>query len=322
MAIEFCCEHCGKLLTTSDDKAGWKARCPQCGDVLVVPTAEFAGVSAPQAEAHDETTQDRHQCPLCGMTLTASERHCPACGESVPWTKSSGRQQPRRMEAGEVLSAAWSVFGQHFGLLVVANLLVALLLCVAVIITVSAPLVMLALLDGPQKEQAYGLFLAAITAIPCLLAGVYVYLAPGLARIFLGVSRGEQVTLNALFTTGTRCWGRALMILLGYYLLVGLGLMLCVLPGIMLMLRFWPVLYVLVDEDLPALECFSRSAEITRHNWETMLLLGILSLLIELAAQLLCGLLIIAIHPLMMLVFSTAYVKLAGQEPVFVGSQR
>lgn len=316
MAIEFCCGHCGKLLTTSDEKAGWKARCPHCGDVLIVPTAEFVSLSAPEAPAATETPLEKRRCPLCGTLLSAAEQRCPACGESLPRARFTDRQQSRRIQPGEVLSAAWNAFGQHFGLLVSANLVVALVLAGAVISTVFGPLLMLALFNGPVQEDAFGLFLVAMVAIPCLLAGAYGYLAPGLARISLGVSRGEQVTLSSLFTVGSCCWGRALVVLLGYYVLVGLGLMLCVLPGIMLMLRYWPVLYVLVDEDLPALECFSRAAEITRNNWETILLLGILSLLIELAVQFLCGLLMIVIHPLIMLVFSTAYVKLTGQEPV------
>lgn len=317
MTIKFSCQHCGKLLTTSDDKAGRKARCPHCGDVLIVPSAEFVSLSAPRAPAATEPTQDRRRCPLCGTLLSAAEQRCPACGESLPQARFTNRQQPRRIQPGEVMSATWNMFGQRFGLLVSAYLMFIMLICGAVMLIVFGLIIMLALFSGPNREEvAFGLSLAALVAMPCLLVGIDGYLAPGLTRIFLGVSRGEQVTLSSLFTVGSRCWGRALVVLLGYFMLVGLGLMLCVLPGIMLMLRYWPVLYVLVDEDLPALECFSRAAEITRNNWETILVLGILTLLIELAANLLCVLLMIVIHPLIMLVFSTAYVKLTGQEPV------
>ena len=37
MAIEFNCPHCGKLLTTSDERAFAQAKCPACGDLITVP---------------------------------------------------------------------------------------------------------------------------------------------------------------------------------------------------------------------------------------------------------------------------------------------
>jgi len=37
VAIEFNCPHCGKLLTTSDERASARAKCPACGDLISVP---------------------------------------------------------------------------------------------------------------------------------------------------------------------------------------------------------------------------------------------------------------------------------------------
>ena len=37
MAIEFRCTKCGKLLRTGDDTAGKHAKCPECGEILVIP---------------------------------------------------------------------------------------------------------------------------------------------------------------------------------------------------------------------------------------------------------------------------------------------
>ena len=37
MTIEFSCSHCNKVLKTSDDKAGRRAKCPQCGEPIDVP---------------------------------------------------------------------------------------------------------------------------------------------------------------------------------------------------------------------------------------------------------------------------------------------
>ena len=47
MPIEFRCRQCGKLLRTGDDTAGRQAKCPECGTVMTVPTAETGGTLIP-----------------------------------------------------------------------------------------------------------------------------------------------------------------------------------------------------------------------------------------------------------------------------------
>src|SRR5262245_21753461 len=57
VTIEFHCPTCQKLLRTADDKAGVRARCPGCGEVVTVPEASaaasfddmFAGPAAREA---------------------------------------------------------------------------------------------------------------------------------------------------------------------------------------------------------------------------------------------------------------------------------
>jgi len=39
VAIEFNCPNCGKLLTTSDERAGARAKCPACDQLIIVPAA-------------------------------------------------------------------------------------------------------------------------------------------------------------------------------------------------------------------------------------------------------------------------------------------
>jgi hypothetical protein len=47
MPIEFRCPSCSKLLRTPDESAGKKAKCPQCGTIVDVPTSAGAGFSPP-----------------------------------------------------------------------------------------------------------------------------------------------------------------------------------------------------------------------------------------------------------------------------------
>lgn len=52
--IEFNCPKCDKLLRTKPEKAGAKAKCPGCGEVLVVPGGEATPVRKTRKPAEDE----------------------------------------------------------------------------------------------------------------------------------------------------------------------------------------------------------------------------------------------------------------------------
>ena len=53
MSIQFRCTHCEKLLSTQAGTEGQKAKCPQCGTVLVIPDASSA--AAPEGANPLET---------------------------------------------------------------------------------------------------------------------------------------------------------------------------------------------------------------------------------------------------------------------------
>lgn len=116
MTIEFNCPHCAKLLKTADDKAGVSARCPGCGQTIMVPLSSEEGAAAPagfddpirpppppvrrdSGFAEEEVVDDvepaaaettlasgsgMKKCPMCGAQIKSAARVCKYCGEELP----------------------------------------------------------------------------------------------------------------------------------------------------------------------------------------------------------------------------------------------
>ncbi len=123
MAIEFNCPQCGKLLTTSDERAGARAKCPACGDLITVPSpastlaggvpspelaptaawsaaqsanpyastivgSASAGVAPPTAasgpgEFAAAVPRPSNVCPNCRSQVDFHAAYCPKCGVSL-----------------------------------------------------------------------------------------------------------------------------------------------------------------------------------------------------------------------------------------------
>jgi DNA-directed RNA polymerase subunit M/transcription elongation factor TFIIS len=166
MPIEFDCHVCGRLLRTSEDKAGRTAKCPGCGEAVAVPvpveeqaeepvaeetddnvaaedaTAEENGINGTDdtRSAHDHSaaenaplaisrrTRGSKICPVCGETIKAVAIRCRYCGEDVAEVE----QLPQTLEFGEVFSASWKLFSDDLGLHIGAMFIVGLISLVVV----------------------------------------------------------------------------------------------------------------------------------------------------------------------------------------------
>ena len=89
MAIRVTCDTCGKVLLAKDENAGKKAKCPDCGSILVVPAQEILDAevddqyhfNSASSEDEGDAAEARRPCPACGEEIMKDARKCRFCGE-------------------------------------------------------------------------------------------------------------------------------------------------------------------------------------------------------------------------------------------------
>lgn len=315
MTIEFSCQHCGKALSTSDDKAGRKAKCPQCGEVIQVPELETAEMAT---EADEEGLapplpgeQRMKNCPMCGERVPASAKKCEFCGEELFSEPEATARGHRVIEAGKVLGTSWEIFKKDMGL-VIGGMIVFNLLNFAVQLPQNIMNGVAGALEAQgDKDSAMVCQIIGLLFFPLSIAG-QMFFQVGMFRFVLNIVRGDVAQIGDLFT-GAKFFWRMLGASILFGLMVFAGTLACIIPGIILALMFAPYGYVLVDEDPPGIECLSRARAATKDNLGTLFVVALAMIGVNILGMLaLCVGLIFTI-PLTTLYFAVAYCQMTGQ---------
>ena len=333
--IEFACPHCQKTLKTTDDKAGAQAACPGCGELVLVPSlagstlagATRAGSTSPAGEQAsveqpgNEPTADRpatapfpqtgaavddtKACPMCGEMIKRAATRCRYCGEELEGP-AVGPLLPTKISMGDVVDQSWRIFKSQMGLCVGVALLYAFLQYAGGI----ALQLLLAAFTGRNQPE----FLSAVLGLGVGIGSNIwsLFLTLGVYRFMLKLTRGQKATPGDLFSGGQ-------FLVPGFVsgvltsILIMLGFVLLIVPGIYLSLALSQILYIIVDQRCGPIEALTRSWELTRGN-----LLAILGLVLAAMAILLLGLLAACIGlvfawPLIMLMQAVTYLRITGQ---------
>lgn len=327
MAIEFNCPHCDKSLSTSEDRAGRKAKCPGCGEVVTVP-----GLDQPAAEDDFEEdlpppppvgkirdTRAKVACPMCGGEVLAAAKRCKHCGEDLSpaggdEAASGATGELTKIEAGEVIGSAWKVYLKNLAPCLVGTFLVNLLSQLATIPQQIVPGIVMG--DG-EDPTGVMVGLAMLLGFMAMSFCVGAFLQIGLCQLFLKAARGEDPQVGDIFSGGKFFLRYAISLVL-FSIAFGIGMVLCIIPGILVSCLFYPFAYVIVAENSKGIDCLSRSQEITKGN-----LLQIFVLMLAGAGINLLGILALCVGaiftvPLTLLFTAVAYLKMTGQEVVEV----
>ena len=120
MAIEFKCQSCQQDVTTPDEAAGKKGKCPHCGEVMRIPElSRSSPLNSPQAAAPSKPAATpaassggiEFSCPQCGNVVNTpasaagKKGKCPHCGVVMSIPMASQRGAAKAAGASGIRSA-------------------------------------------------------------------------------------------------------------------------------------------------------------------------------------------------------------------------
>lgn len=328
MTIELNCHHCGKLLKTSDDRAGRQATCPGCFQVITIlalneeypqsagPITDPAPLSNVSASGTATPSGNSNCCPKCAAVIPESAIRCQICGEvfeaARPEPEShSIRREIRPFPPGEVIADAWRIYSGRSGLLTGVIVSYAILSTLAVAAG-RLPLRLAWLFYNEDQNVAAVIAAIAGTVSVLLAAGFVAYLHAGCLMVQLKVAREQPARWSDLFSGGPfaiRMWLNSLV----FAALLSVGLALCIVPGGLVALIFWPYGYVLVDQNLPGLANLSHSQRMTQGNWGSIFIISCVSLLCVLSGYCTCMIGLVIALPYVCTLYAVAYDRMSYQ---------
>lgn len=334
MTIEFRCSQCNQLLRVPDDAAGKNARCPKCQALMLVPAAssdpQFGSAPSPAASppasdpfapqaggggfgsppsspppAHPFGEADGASPFGGGQPASINPYASPAAAMASASAFQKLPIVPQVVPAEAIFNYAWEIWKANLGILIGITLTI---LAVNYAVAIPAQILQMVFQQNNQQEAVVG------TAIFSQLLNnlIQIYLGIGQVQINLKLARRLPVNFSELFGGLPLFWPVfASAIVAGIALFFGFAL--CIVPGVLLLLSYWPFYYLIVDRQVPVMESFQQAAKITPGNWGNAFVLWLMSIGISLLGCAACGIGLIFAMPLVSMMFAVAYLMMSGQ---------
>jgi hypothetical protein len=150
-------------------------------------------------------------------------------------------------------------------------------------------------------------FTASSSPLNMLISHVFsVFLTLGFVRFMLNVASGREASVAQLFGEG-RLLLRGLIASLLFGVMVGVGFLLLIIPGIYLVARYGFFMNALVDRNCGILESFRISSELTTNNRLNVVLLMFASLIVVILGFLAMCVGVLFAYPVVALAWAVAY---------------
>ncbi len=326
MTIEFRCTQCQRLLRTGDDTAGRNAKCPACGAIVPIPIPGAPSVApahssgnpfaAPSSPAGNPfAVPPPPPPPMSGPADTADAtnpyRAPTAYAEGIEPT--TGRVtrvfNPTVINVGDVINRSWQIFRPNMGI------------CVGVFVTVMVANGAVSVLGNVVTSMMTAMGNNELVMLSWIVWNglaqqlFSVWLGLGLTLFMLKLARGEDASFGDLLGGGQYLLtGILTQLLVG--LIVVLGVLACVIPGIILMLMFSQFYYVIIDRNTGVIDTLSLSKQATTGNKLNLFLLYLVAAGIAILGLLAFCVGYLFAMPLINVMLAVAYLSMTGQATV------
>ena len=206
-----------------------------------------------------------------------------------------------KLDIGAALSFGWQRFTQN-----VASLLLLLL----AIVGVTVVFYIMAFFIGSAVDSFFVGFILQITISFIGLALAFI-IGRGLIRIVLDLCDGKPVEAGKLFDFSNI--GPYAIAAILYSVIVGVGYMLCVIPGIIAAVLLWFWAFAQVDGDRAPVDALKASYELVMARPGEVILFIIVANLVNFAGSLLCGIGLFVTIPVTMIASGYAWRTLNGR---------
>jgi uncharacterized membrane protein len=245
----------------------------------------------------------------------------PQGGYAPPPPGGPGYGGPVQVNIGEAFSWAWNKFSKNAAPLIVATLIYGVIVGVLYGIIYSVALLLapdpVSYYDSSGSGFSYSYsagFGAASIAVLVLGGLVLIVLIGAIQSAYLGalldIANGEQVAIGSFFKP--RNVGSVVLGALIVGVLVSIGYVLCVLPGLAVAIFTIFTTILIVERNLAPIDAIKASIDIVKANFVQVLLVWLLFGVITTVGSLLCGIGLIVAVPVATLFLVYAYRKLSG----------
>jgi uncharacterized membrane protein len=161
-----------------------------------------------------------------------------------------------------------------------------------------------------------GIFSALLYAVLGGL-GLFVnsYVAGGVVEFALKKARGQPASFGDVFGGG-KYFGKMLIGMLGFAVVYGIGIALCVVPGVIVLFGLWPFAFILVDQNLSGIDALKKAWAMTNGHKMSIFIFWLLCVVAVIAGEIACFLPVLLVsYPLIILATAHMYMTLNGETP-------
>ncbi|MED5813948.1 hypothetical protein VST63_16435 [Mycolicibacterium sp. 050232] len=214
---------------------------------------------------------------------------------------------------GDAFSWAWNKFTKHPVELIVPTLVFGLIYGVVQFIfrMIQSPFTTVDSSDPGSVSFSMG---AAGIAVSLVLVLVGVVIAAVIQSAYIGgmldIANGVPVTIGSFFRP--RNVGNVIIASVVSSIIIGIGLILCIVPGILAAIALMFTTVAVLDRNLPGIEGVTSSFEVSKANFGSVALTWLVTAVLGFVGALLCGVGLLVAYPLLSLITVYAWRRLSG----------